>query len=257
MSSSTETEGLAIDNETLAGWPGLERREPRRSDRHYLVLSSLAEQIRAVVDTRLADGRMVRVLDVGCGDKPYLPLFAERASSYRGLDRAAGPLVDDIGSAESLPYDQSSFDLVLCTQVLEHADDPSEVVREIFRVLAPGGLALVSTHGVFLYHPDPPESDRDYWRWTHSGLAKLFRECADWSAVEVRPNRNAVACLGYVLAQFVDEGARRRLPRGIGAGLTTTINSVAEWLDRRYPTRARVPRPGSLAANYLVVAEKR
>lgn len=256
MSREQGKPGLGIDHATLSRWPGKERREPRRSDRHYLTLASLAEQIRTTIGTRLAGSTNLRVLDVGCGVKPYLPLIASRAVSYRGLDFSAGPLVDDVGLAERLPYPDASFDLVLCTQVLEHTEDPPSVVREIWRVLSPGGLALVSTHGVFLYHPDPPGSGRDYWRWTHSGLARLFRECGDWSLIDIQPNGNFFACLGYLLVQFVDEVAGRSGPEVLRRALTSAINLGAGWLDRRYPPRARVPHPGSLSANYLVISRK-
>ena len=56
----------------------------------------------------------------------------------------------------------TSFDAVLSTQVLEHVADPGALPAERFRVLRPGGRLLLSTHGIFVYHPDPD----DYWRWT-------------------------------------------------------------------------------------------
>jgi SAM-dependent methyltransferase len=256
MSQDHATSSLGIDQATLLRWPGKERREPRRSDRHYLVLAPLVEQIRTAIDSELPDVAGLRVLDIGCGVKPYLPLLADRAGSYRGLDTRDGPFVDDVGFAEHLPYQDESFDLVLCTQVLEHAEDPPSVVSEISRVLSPGGVALASTHGVFLYHPDPPDSDRDYWRWTHSGLERLFGEHGKWSSIEISPNGNFVSCIGYLLVQFVDEAGDRSGFDVVRRALTTTINAGAEMLDRRYPSRARVPRPGSLSPNYLVICRK-
>jgi SAM-dependent methyltransferase len=235
-------------------WPGKERREPSLSDPHYLVLAPLAAELRRRLQLHFSATRDARVLDIGCGAKPYLPLVAPYASSYRGLDFAPAPTVDDVGCAERLPYEDASFDLVLCTQVLEHVSEPALAVREIWRVLAPSGLALVSTHGVFLYHPDPPDSDRDYWRWTHSGLLKLFSDNGAWGAIDVVENGNFVACVTSLLAVYVDEGARRRLPDRARRSLVATLNRVGGALDRRYPPRARVPRPGSLTANYLVCA---
>ena len=72
---------------------------------------------------------------------------------------------------------------MLCTQVLEHVDDPAQAVRELARVTAPGGRVLASTHGVQVYHPSPV----DYWRWTHAGLERLFRQNAEWASVTVVP----------------------------------------------------------------------
>ena len=134
----------------------------RLSDRHYLPLSSLSDCLQGTIASELAHRSSLRLLDVGCGCKPYLPYFSQCVSEHIGIDVVPGEHVDDIGVAENLPYPDESFDIVLCTQVLEHSEDPHAAAREMFRVLRPGGLALISTHGVFLYHPDPPESDRDY-----------------------------------------------------------------------------------------------
>ena len=246
---------LGLTPVALAAWPGRERREPPRSDRHYLALSSLVQALRNATTRELAGRRDLAVLDIGCGRKPYLPLFAGYASRYVGFDFAPAPEVDDTGSAEALPYPDASFDVVLCTQMLEHAEDPDQVVREIHRVLAPGGVVFASTHGVFLYHPIA-QIDRDYWRWTHSGLRRLCETSAPWTAIEVEPNGDVVACLGYITAQFLDEGLERmRLVRGRRL-VMAAMNRGAEWADRRFPFRGRVPAGGSLSANCLVTARR-
>ena len=129
-------------------------------------------------------------------------------------------------------------------------------IRSGDRVLSPRGIALVSTHGVALYHPDSPGSDRDHWRWTHSGLALLFRNCGERSLVEIQPNGDFVACVGCLVARFLDEAAARIAPRVVRRAVTGALNGAAEWLDRRYPRQARLPRPGPLSVNYLVVRTK-
>src|SRR5262249_60491977 len=92
------------------------------------------------------------------------------------------------------------FAVVLCTQVLEHGGDPAAAVRELRRVLRPGGCALVSTHGVYPYHPNPD----DLWRWTHEGLARLFRGSADWSSVTVSAGSGTTACGAMGVGHLVD-----------------------------------------------------
>jgi SAM-dependent methyltransferase len=237
---------------SLADWPGRDRREPSRSDRHYLMLSPLARALRDEIGRALGHRAGLRVLDIGCGVKPYYPLLADRAGEYRGLDRRPGPQVDDVGDAGALPYADGSVDVVLCTQVLEHIGDPAGAVGEIARVLAPGGVALVSTHGVFVYHPDPV----DYWRWTVAGLAELFRSSGDWAEIRVLPNGEAVACLGYLACQYLDELGRRAGSEALRRGLLRAVNTVAERLDARLPPRARGAEPGSLSANFLVSARR-
>ena len=154
----------------VSDWPGEERRHPPLSSPTWAVRAPLAGWLER--QARIGEG--YRVLDVGCGPKPYYPFFAERASEYVGVDVVDNPVAELRGPVEALPVEDGSFDLVLCTQVLEHCDDPAQAVRELRRVTAPGGRVLASTHGVQWYHPSPV----DYWRWDARGAeAALHHEC--------------------------------------------------------------------------------
>ena len=130
----------------------------------WVVRSALARWLAAQA-AELGEGTPVRILDVGCGVKPYYPFFADVASEYVGVDVVENPAAELLGPVEALPVDDASYDVVLCTQVLEHCDDPAQAVRELRRVTRPGGRVLASTHGVQVYHPSPT----DYWRWTAPG----------------------------------------------------------------------------------------
>ena len=191
-----------------------------------------------------------RVLDVGCGVKPYYPFFEPYASEYVGVDVVENPAADLQGAVESLPVEDASFDLVLCIQVLEHAEDPAKGVRELRRVVAPGGSVLASTHGVQVYHPAPV----DLWRWTHAGLDRLFRENADWSSLSVRPSSGTTACLGMLVPIYADLLARRIHVAPLGRAVAAGLNRGAAALDCR-STDLSEPRTGSLIANFHVVAE--
>jgi SAM-dependent methyltransferase len=205
-----------------------------------------AEAVRAHADL----GRY-RVLDVGCGFKPYEPLFAPYADAYVGVDSGDHAAPDLIGTAEAIPVEDASFDVVICSQVLEHVDDPARVVAELYRVTAPGGRVLASTHGVQLYHPSP----QDLWRWTHAGLARLFDQNAAWSSVTVTPGAGTTATLGLLLATYVDLVFQHLHARPLGRPLIVVLNTVAAAIDARSAT-LRGLGPGSLIANYHVVAEK-
>jgi SAM-dependent methyltransferase len=187
-----------------------------------------------------------RVLDVGCGPKPYYPFFAERASEYVGVDVAPHAAADLVGPVEALPVDDASFDLVLCTQVLEHCDEPGRAVAELRRVTAPGGRVLASTHGVQVYHPSP----HDYWRWTHVGLRRLFEEGADWGSVDVAPAVGTASTLAMLLGTYVEIGLRRT---AVARGPVWLLNRAAAALDARVRS-LREPVPGSLTANFHVTA---
>ena len=228
-------------------WPGDYRRRPPVSSPTYAVRAPLAAWLREEAGRR---ARPYRVLDVGCGVKPYYPFFEPHASEYVGVDVVENPAADLQGAVESLPVEDASFDLVLCIQVLEHADDPAQAVRELRRVVAPGGAVLASTHGVQVYHPAPV----DLWRWTHAGLDRLFRENAAWSSLSVRPSSGTTACLGMLVAIYADLLARRTHLAPLGRAVVACLNRGAAALDRR-STDLSEPRSGSLIANFHVVAE--
>src|SRR5712692_979544 len=122
----------------LADWPGAERRDPPISSPTWVVRRSLARWLREQA-AELETHEKVRILDVGCGVKPYYPFFAHVASEYIGVDVIENPAAELLGSVEALPVDDASFDVVLCTQVLEHCDDPAQAVRELRRVTRAGG----------------------------------------------------------------------------------------------------------------------
>ena len=230
-------------------WPGAARRSPARSSPTYAVRAPLAAWLRG--EAELARRRFpggYRVLDVGSGTKPYYPFFAEGASEYVAVD-ARDPEADLHASLEQLPVADGSYDIVLCTQVLEHVEHPGRAVSELRRVVAPGGRVLASTHGVQVYHPNPV----DLRRWTHAGLSRLFEGNAEWSSVTVTPASGTAACVGMLVAIYVDLLARRASVAPLGRLLVAAINSGAATVDRG-SRRLREPGPGTIFANYHVTA---
>jgi SAM-dependent methyltransferase len=217
----------------------------------YAVRGPLVRWLAAEARRAQADLGAYRVLDVGCGSKPYEPLFAPFAASYVGVDPVENPRAELKGSVEALPVEEASFDVVLCNQVLEHCDDPVQAVRELRRVTAPRGRVLASTHGVMPYHPSPT----DYWRWTHAGLAKLFADNAEWASVRVSPASGTTACVGMIVAMNLDLVLRRIHAKRVSRPLVTTINRAAEAIDRRSARLREPTQPGTLFANFHVVAE--
>lgn len=115
-----------------------------------------------------------RLLDVGCGTKPYRELFA--VQEYLGLDidsettrrLAVADLYYDGGR---FPVPDAAFDAVLCNQVLEHVFTPDAFVDEIARVLKAGGQLLLTVPFVWDEHEQPV----DYARYSSFGLAYLLR----------------------------------------------------------------------------------
>lgn len=227
-------------------WPGRDHRDPSRSLASWSIRRPLADWLRA--EGAHAEGK--RVLDVGCGVKPYYPFF-ESAATYVGVDVKENESADLVGSVDALPVEDASFDVVLCTQVLEHVDDPAAAVRELHRVTAPGGRVLASTHGVMLYHPNP----QDLWRWTHTGLQRLFETAAEWSRLNVEPGAGSAACLGMLVGNYLHLLAKRAGPARAAGPVISAVNTLGATLDNRIAL-LREPVPGALFANLHVTAEK-
>lgn len=99
----------------------------------------------------------------------YLGGAGRRVDGYVNLDLCALPGVDVVADAERLPFRDGIFQRVECDAVLEHVRDPVVVVREIERVLSPGGYAHLVTPFCHPFHEYP----KDYRRFTLDGLKRL------------------------------------------------------------------------------------
>jgi SAM-dependent methyltransferase len=218
------------------------RLDPHRSSVQYAVRRTLVDWLR----TQSVDG--ARVLDVGCGDRPYERLLGD-AAEVVGFDVPGNVHADLHGSIDAIPVDDASFDVVLCLQVLEHVPDPAAAVRELRRVVKPDGRVLLSTHGVYPFHPNPD----DLWRWTDQGLERLFLTNAEWSSVTVRPGAGTTATVAMLVAHLVDLLAKRAGVRAAATPVVWALNALGETIDGAVPLLRRTV-PGSLNANYHVEA---
>lgn len=233
-------------SDELATWPGRERRYPGIGDSAYLMHREITRSLQAARDTYLRPG--ARILDVGCGGQPYYPLFAGIASSYDGNDIGPGPRIRYVSPVESLPVPDASYDVVLCTQVLEHVRHPHQALREMTRVLAPGGHLLMTTHGVYPFHPDPT----DYWRWTRQGFDAMFEDTDGLELVSLVPHGGSGAAMAILINTSIREGGKAVGVPKIGAPLISLINLVGIAADRLLPTRAKA----ALVPNFLAVGRR-
>lgn len=132
-----------------------------------------------------------RTLDIGAQNGPYAALFPRRVA----LDVQRGVGVQIIGDAQLLGIRDASFDVVLCTEVLEHLPEPQRAIDEMFRVLTPGGQLLLTTRFLFPIHDAP----HDYFRFTKYGLRHLLRR---FEIVTLEEETDAVGTIAVLLQRL-------------------------------------------------------
>jgi SAM-dependent methyltransferase len=207
-----------------------ERREPRFTQWDFLHLSGLRRGLMA--SFRLVPRSEGPVLDLFCGTKPYLELIPWRPVWGIDLDDHFGR-ADVLGSLP-LPFRDGSVVVVLCSQALHLVDDPVGTVREMARVLRPGGTAIVTIPHLFL-------AEGDFERhWSREDLRVLFGE---WDEVRVLGIDGPGAALAFILGRIAMLAARHwRLFEVIFTPGIVVLNAVCTALDivstpvhRRWP----------------------
>ena len=140
-------------------------------DTYYYSSTLLRKKMEGNIPAALDKNKKYKVLDYGCGVRPYEYVFNGFAESYTGVDVGDNPHADILIEPEArLPFNDGEFDIVLSSQVLEHVENTDNYLKECHRLLKPGGLLFLSTHGTWQYHSHPV----DVQRWTSYGLKRLI-----------------------------------------------------------------------------------
>lgn len=122
--------------------------------------------------SRMYDVESITVLDVAPqtheGAKKY---FKKASVKTLDLDKNSNAdYICDLAKADQIMND--TFDVIFCTEVLEHTDDPFSCAKTMFRILKPTGVCFVTTPFNFRIHNPLP----DNWRFTEHGLRLLFKD---------------------------------------------------------------------------------
>jgi SAM-dependent methyltransferase len=138
------------------------------------------------------------VLDIGCGEMPYRGLLGPGVR-YVGLDIPGAHAFSmrehpDIllFDGNHIPFSDNSLDNVLCTEVLEHCDDPMSLVMEMHRVLRSGGTLLITVPFAARVHYAP----HDHHRFTRFRLQAMFQQ---FKQVEVAERGDDLAVIANKL----------------------------------------------------------
>ena len=208
---------------------------------NWLICRLLEDAIRA--EAPRARGRL---LDVGCGHRPYEPYFRPYVDRYIGLEFpvTSGVRQGDVhGSSLVLPFASNSFDTVVSFQVLEHVTDPQDMITECLRVLRPGGRLLVTANFLWGLHEVPPSS----FRFPRYGF-ELLLDRAGGADISVVPMAGAWVTTGQRIAYALHRQTRS-WPALLRVPLLFGVQWCASGLDR-------LDRWDADAWNYLATATK-
>ena len=140
---------------------------------------STNDKVLALVRPMLKPG--IRVADIGAGEGFFSQLVGQHLESSLGIQpskvlsacdifpeyfRYGAIACDTIAPDGRLPYDDASIDIACSLEVVEHVEDQFAFARELFRILRPGGVAILSTPNIL--------NINSRWRNLHSGFAVLF-----------------------------------------------------------------------------------
>jgi SAM-dependent methyltransferase len=142
-----------------------------------------------------------KLLDVGCGSKPY-----ERACSvkeYIGVEieneaNRDNPKVDYFYDGKTLPFEDKSFDSIITNQVFEHVFNPHIFLKEINRVTKIGGQMLMTVPFVWDEHEQP----FDYARYSSFGLKHILAE-EGFKIIEQRKSNNGITVIFQLLNAYI------------------------------------------------------
>lgn len=115
-----------------------------------------------------------RVLDAGAGDCPYHSYFGQacyEATDLCQVEKNYG-MLSFVSNLENIPVRSDSYDLLFCSQTLEHIQNPNMVMNEFERVLKPGGFLWLTAPFYYEEHEIP----YDYYRYTRYGLQHLVQQ---------------------------------------------------------------------------------
>ena len=131
-----------------------------------------------------------KTLDVGCGNDLYRSFFPNCITL--DIEARPGIKVDIVGDAHDLHMiEDQAFDVILCTEVLEHLHTPTRAIAELHRILKPGGMLILTTRFIFPLHDIPC----DYYRYTKYGLRHLLK---DFEIIELKEEANTIETLAVL-----------------------------------------------------------
>ena len=195
-------------------------------------------------------------MDFGCGSKPYQSMFG--VEEYIGVDfhNEGHPhdneQIDVFYDGEKLPFENSYFDSVLCSEVFEHVFNLPEIIKELHRVLKPGGKILISCPFAFGEHEVPA----DFARYSSFAVRHLF-ESSGFTVLHYEKTGSFIEAIVQLRIVYLDKtliAFFKNIP---------VIRTIARWVvfggNNLWAgfCKAILPYNQDLYLNNIVLAQKR
>jgi ubiquinone/menaquinone biosynthesis C-methylase UbiE len=169
------------------------------------------------------------LLELGCGEGRGVELLAPLADSYIGIDKIKG-VIENLekkfpnykfmsGVFPPFPFEDNSFDTIVTFQVIEHVKDDEGFIKEINRVLKPGGQALITTPNIKMTLSRNPWHEREYTGDELTALCKKYFENVEMKGIAGNEKvmeyheRNRASVQRIMRYDFFD--LQYRLPAGL------------------------------------------
>lgn len=185
-------------------------------------------------------------LDIGASGNDHREYFPHRTT----LDVDASKNPDVVGDAHILPFKDGSFEMVVCSEMLEHADDPRKVIAEIRRVLKPGGRVVLTTRFAFPIHDAP----NDYWRFTPYGLRKLFSE---FEVIEVATDGGPFCAIAIQLQRILFQTDLPKIVKGLLYPVILVLPHLDKLIPHYYGNIGRTIEVDTLLSSGVFIAAKK
>lgn len=218
--------------------------EHSNRDSHNWLVHRIHDELLARLLKQYASGFLV---DIGCGEKPYAVMTLGLVNKHIGVDHAKTQHdfsnIDILASAYDTTLPDTTADTILCTAVLEHLERPGEAIREMYRILRPGGYVILSSPLFWHLHEEP----RDFYRYTKYGLEYLLTQ-SGFQVVEIVPLSGFVVTFTQELCYFLERFRSKPIGWLISI-MQFVLQQMAFWLrqwDKSY----------NFTWMYLAVAKK-
>ena len=175
-----------------------------------------------------------KVLDVGCGSKPYEKLF--KVDKYIGLEidtpeNRKMQKADFYYDGQTFPFKNAFFDSVITSEVFEHVFNPDEFIKEIFRVLKPGGKLLLTVPFLWDEHSQPV----DYARYTSFGIKHVL-EKNGFEIIKCEKSVSGIDVILQMLNCYIYKiAAKNRVTVYLGRFIIIPVNLIGFLITPFFP----------------------